>query len=158
MKNIISVSALAASAVLATAVLAQTAPPATSPTTPPAVVQPTPAMPTPSAATPSMADPFYTTQLTAANWRSTEIVGKSVYSRQDERIGEVDELVLNAEGRVVAAVVGVGGFLGVGERKVALSFPALKMTRDSGGIAKINVDLSKETLNAAPAYMMPKAN
>ncbi len=105
-----------------------------------------------------MSEPFYATQLTPANWRSTEIVGKPVYSRQDERIGEIDELVLNSEGRVVAAVVGVGGFLGMGERKVAIAYPTLKMARDASGAGRISVDLNKEMLKAAPEYKMPKTN
>jgi sporulation protein YlmC with PRC-barrel domain len=148
MKHLASLSALAVASVISSAVLAQTTTPVAPPTTPPAASQ----------ASPAIADPFYSLQLTPANWRATELVGKPVYSRQDERIGEIDELILSNDGRIVAAVVGVGGFLGMGERKVAIAFPAMKMVRESSSVTKISVDLSKETLKAAPAYTMPKTN
>jgi PRC-barrel domain len=148
MKNLTSLSALAIASVLSTAAFAQSTVPATPPVMAPAT----------SPAAPAMADPFYASQLTSANWRSTEIVGKPVYSRMEERIGEIDELILSNDGRVVAAVVGVGGFLGMGERKVAISFPAMKMMRDANGVSRISVDLSKDTLKAAPVYTMPKTN
>jgi uncharacterized protein YrrD len=148
MKHHASLSAFAVASVISTAVMAQTTTPVTPPINTPAV----------SPASPAIADPFYSMQLTPANWRSTELVGKPVYSRQDERIGEIDELILSSDGRVVAAVVGVGGFLGMGERKVAISFPAMKMARDANAVTKISVDLSKESLKAAPVYTMPKTN
>jgi PRC-barrel domain len=148
MKNLASLSAFAVASVLTTAVFAQSTAPVSPPSSPP-VANP---------AAPALADPFYAIQLTPMNWRSTEIVGKPVYSRMEERIGEIDELILSSDGRVVAAVVGVGGFLGLGERKVAISFPAMKMMRDANGVSRISVDLSKDTLKAAPAYTMPKTN
>jgi sporulation protein YlmC with PRC-barrel domain len=140
MKKLASLSVIVIASVMGAAAIAQTAPPVASPSAP------------------VIADPFYTPQLTSSNWRSTELVGKPVYSRQEERIGEIDELVINNEGRVVAAVVGVGGFLGMGEHKVAIAFPSLKMVRDSQGAGRFSVDLSKETLKAAPEYKMPKTN
>lgn len=51
--------------------------------------------------------------------------GTSVYGANNEEIGEIDELVLNRDGQVVAVVVGVGGFLGIGEKNVAVPFNAL---------------------------------
>jgi sporulation protein YlmC with PRC-barrel domain len=140
MNKIASLSVIAIASIVGASALAQTTPPVSNPSAP------------------MTADPFYTAQMTSMNWRSTELVGKPVYSRQEERIGEIDELVLNSEGRVVAAVVGVGGFLGMGERKVAIAFPSLKMVRDSQGAGRFSIDLSKETLKAAPEYKMPKTN
>ncbi len=145
MNKLASLSVVAIASVIGASAIAQTTPPVT----PPAGA---------ASPAPVMSEPFYATQLTPANWRSTEIVGKPVYSRQDERIGEIDELVLNSEGRVVAAVVGVGGFLGMGERKVAIAYPTLKMARDASGAGRISVDLNKEMLKAAPEYKMPKTN
>jgi PRC-barrel domain len=111
----------------------------------------------PGAPPPSNADPFYAVPMTSVAWRSTEIVGKPVYTRQDQRIGEVDELLVGPDGRILAAVVGVGGFLGIGERKVALAFPALQMTRDARGV-KLSVDLNRDMLRAAPEYTMARTN
>ncbi len=112
----------------------------------------------PSPSTQLSVDTFYAPQLTRANWRSTELVGKPVYNGKDERIGEIDELVLSNDGRVVAAIVGVGGFQGMAERKVSIAFPDIKMMRDSNGTARVSVDLSREMLQSAPEFKAPKMN
>lgn len=58
-------------------------------------------------------------------WRTSEIKGMDVYSDQNEKIGSVDDVLLDQHGNVKAIVIGVGGFLGVGERDVAVPFNAL---------------------------------
>jgi putative membrane protein len=58
---------------------------------------------------------------------ASELEGTAVRSANDENIGEIDEIVLDREGRVVAVVVGVGGFLGIGEKDVAIPFSALEI-------------------------------
>lgn len=126
--------------------VAQTTP--STPTTPPL------AMPAPMSTT---ADPIYMSTSDATNWRSSDLIGKAVYSRGNERVGEIDELLLSKDGRIVAAVVGVGGFLGMGERKVAIAFPAMNMTRETNGNAKLSVDVSKDMLKAAPEYKPTKS-
>jgi sporulation protein YlmC with PRC-barrel domain len=149
MKRIALIASVAAATFAGAAAIAQTTAPAPSPPV---------ASPPSAPMSPSATDPFYTSQMTPTSWRTSEVIGKPVYTRQDERIGEVDELLINAEGRVVAAVVGVGGFLGIGERKVALSYPAIRMTRDDRNNGKFVVELSKESLKAAPEYTAPKTN
>ncbi|MGL5114860.1 MAG: PRC-barrel domain-containing protein [Beijerinckiaceae bacterium] len=157
--TVAAVSAFGASAMAQTNPPSPTAPSTTTPATP-APMTPAPMTTTPSLVpgNPVAPDPYYTAPMTSAHWRSTELVGKPVYTRQDERIGDIDELVMNADGRVVAAIIGVGGFLGMGERKVAVAFPTLKMVRDINGAGRISVDLSKESLTAAPVYTAAKTN
>ena len=51
---------------------------------------------------------------------SDKLTGAAVYDANDEEIGNVDTLILSAEGQVTRAVIDVGGFLGIGEKPVAL--------------------------------------
>ena len=62
---------------------------------------------------------------------SENVVGSGVYNMQNERIGDVNNLLIDQSGTVRAVVVGVGGFLGIGERNVAIPFNEVKfMHRD----------------------------
>lgn len=59
-------------------------------------------------------------------WRSSKLIGLDVYNQADEKLGDINELLLDAEGRVKAVVIGVGGFLGMGEHDIAISMDKLK--------------------------------
>ena len=89
--------------------------------------------------------------------RASKLIGASVLNPAGETIGEVNEVLLDNSGKVNAVVVGVGGFLGMGEREVAISFGSLKMTRDDGGRSVITIDATKDVLKAAPLWTWPKA-
>jgi PRC-barrel domain len=112
----------------------------------------TPSMPAPVTAPAPVADMFFTEAWVPTHWRSSEAIGQPVYNRAGERIGEVDELLVDASGRVLAAVIGVGGFLGLGERKVAVSYRSFEMTRETKGKARLVADLSMNNLRNAPEY------
>lgn len=62
--------------------------------------------------------------------KAGDLIGKDVYNGNGDRIGEIDDIILNRSSKATAAVVGVGGFLGVGERKVALPMNQLAMKGD----------------------------
>jgi sporulation protein YlmC with PRC-barrel domain len=100
-------------------------------------------------------DMFYNDTGSTQNWRASEAIGMSVYNRAGERIGEIDDILMDNSGRVQAAVIGVGGFLGLGERKVAVAYKSMEMTRESNGNARIVVDLNKNALQSAPEYKAP---
>lgn len=68
----------------------------------------------------------FITQGQKGQWRASKLVGVNIYNNADENIGEVNELLVDGSGRVLAVVVGVGGFLGIGEKNVALPFGAVK--------------------------------
>jgi hypothetical protein len=55
-------------------------------------------------------------------WRTTEIRGVDVYNDHDEKIGSVDDVLLDQHGNVKVVVIGVGGFLGIGEHNIAVAF------------------------------------
>jgi hypothetical protein len=82
-----------------------------------------------------------------------KLMGADVRSRQDdENIGTVDELVIDNNGKIVAVVVGVGGFLGMGDRDVAISWDALEVETDSDGDTRFFVNQSRDQLRNAPEY------
>jgi PRC-barrel domain len=120
-----------------------------------AAVAQTMAPPSPTVTAPAPAaitDVFYAGAWSPMHWRASEAIGQPVYNRADERVGEVKELLIDGDGRVLAAVVGVGGFLGLGERDVAISYQAFRMTRNADGKARLVVDMTKQSLERAPEY------
>jgi sporulation protein YlmC with PRC-barrel domain len=63
-------------------------------------------------------------------WRASKLVGIEVYNDNNEKIGGVDDVVLDKGGKVDRVVLAVGGFLGIGERYVAVPFEKLKWIRE----------------------------
>ena len=68
----------------------------------------------------------YVTKNRGDLWRASKLEGVNVYNQQDEHIGDISEVLVNKEGQVEAVVIGVGGFLGIGQRDVAVPFNALE--------------------------------
>ncbi|MBV9636765.1 MAG: PRC-barrel domain-containing protein [Methylobacteriaceae bacterium] len=130
-------------------------PPKDATTTPPKDATATPApTPPPAAAAPSDASKetvFYSPQQNASNWLSSNYVNHTVYGPKDEKLGKITDLVLNSDGQAVAAIIGVGGFLGIGEKDVAVSFKALK-TKTKNGSEYLALDVTKDELKNAPKF------
>jgi PRC-barrel domain len=63
-------------------------------------------------------------------WRSTKLIGLDIYNRADEKLGDINEILLDKDGRVKAVVIGVGGFLGMGEHDIAVSTDKLKFVEE----------------------------
>ena len=57
----------------------------------------------------------------------SDYYNQNVYDNRDNKIGEVNDLLVDNAGKVNAVILGVGGFLGVGEKNVAVAFPSLKV-------------------------------
>ena len=72
-------------------------------------------------------------------------------SNGQDTIGEVSDLVVTEDGRVEAIVVGVGGFLGIGEKPVALAWDSIKLTEQDGARV-ILVSATREQLEGMPTY------
>ena len=60
------------------------------------------------------------------NWRSSKLVGLNVYNDSNESLGSINDLLTDKNGDIKAVVIGVGGFLGVGEHLVAVAFDKVK--------------------------------
>jgi len=115
----------------------------------------------------------YVTQQSPTDWTAQTLIGKSVKNNNGETLGEVNNVILNEKGKVVAITVGVGGFLGLGEKDVGVPFEAVKF-RDEDVVDRnadgeetadvgdddasqdnevIVIDATKEQLEAAPDYV-----
>ncbi len=74
----------------------------------------------------TMADgPFVVVPPTGA-WRATDLDGKDVYDTAGESIGSITDVLVSEDGEVIAVLVGVGGFLGIGQKDVAVAMEALE--------------------------------
>ncbi|WJR77059.1 PRC-barrel domain-containing protein [Bradyrhizobium sp. NP1] len=62
------------------------------------------------------------------DWRASKVIGLKVYNDNNENVGSINDLLVDKSGNIKAAVIGVGGFLGVGEHLVAVSFDKLKFS------------------------------
>ena len=79
-------------------------------------------------------------------------ISKSVYNPGNENLGDIDDVVINKDGKVDAVVIGVGGFLGMGEKNVAVPVDKITATTDSDGRVKLALNATKEQLEAAPEF------
>jgi PRC-barrel domain protein len=87
-----------------------------------------------------------------ANSRTvTDWYKQNVYDPKDEKLGEIMDLLVNPGGQIDAAIVGVGGFLGAGEKDVAVSFNAIKPTKKNDK-TYLTLDTTKDALNGAPGF------
>lgn len=154
---------IAMSAFLAAPALAQTmnSSPTSSPSTPPAGV--TAPSSTSPAATPPMtpATPPMTRSTGAATGsasgsyvtadqqiRASKLIGSSVYNDQKEKIGSIDELLVDQHHAVISAVLSVGGFLGLGSKMVKVPYNELRVVGDE----IVMSGATKDQLNQMPSY------
>lgn len=81
------------------------------------------------------------------------LTGARVYGAEDEDVGEIGELLLTADGKLDRAIIDVGGFLGMGERPVAVPMSELTIILEDGGDdVRVYIDSSQEALEAQPEY------
>lgn len=86
--------------------------------------------------------------------RASEVIGLNVMTPDNEdTIGEVNDLVLDAEnGTIRYAAVSVGGFLGIGDKMVAVPWKAFECHKDEDGNSYLSLDTTKEKLEKAPGF------
>ena len=89
----------------------------------------------------------------ADSFLASSLLGTNVISTTGEDVGEVDDMVLGADGSIEGVVVGVGGFLGLGERNVAVEFGTIQVQQDpdTGALAFV-LNATEEELEAAPEF------
>jgi sporulation protein YlmC with PRC-barrel domain len=81
----------------------------------------------------------------------TDFYKQSVYDTSKNKIGSVDDVLIDKQGKVTALMVGVGGFLGMGEKDVAVPFAAVKAEKKDNSWY-LTLDESKDALKAAPGF------
>jgi PRC-barrel domain len=84
------------------------------------------------------------------------ILGRQVLGAADENMGRIVDVIVDHGGRVRAAVIDFGGFLGVGSRKIAVDWGALHFPPPGQPNAKISLDLTRDQVKAAPEYQEGK--
>jgi sporulation protein YlmC with PRC-barrel domain len=87
---------------------------------------------------------------TVADWYK-----QNVYDPSDNKIGEIMDVLLSPDGKATALIVGVGGFMGAGEKDVAVPFTAVKHTMKDKKIY-LTMDATKDALKAAPGFKYDK--
>jgi hypothetical protein len=116
---------------------------------------------------------FSSYQAQASDIDASKFIGQTVYAtsadvaadqavkagaeKDWDNIGEINELVIGRDGNVKAVVLGVGGFLGMGEKNVAVSMNDIRFIKNGDGANDyfLVVNSSKEALNSAPAFKTP---
>lgn len=88
---------------------------------------------------------------TAGEWRMATYIGSPIYSAGGEKMGDVKDVLFDRTGKIRTVVIGVGGFLGLGEKRVAVPFEVVTYV-DEKDERRIVVPLTKEALQDAPAY------
>lgn len=111
---------------------------------------PDPAPADPTAPSPGM---FVPATALALRWNASDLDDANVYNGQSEKIGEVEDLLIDNDGRVSAVIISVGGFLGLGEKDVAISFKSFRIARERGDDdIRLVLDVAKSALQSAPEY------
>jgi hypothetical protein len=109
--------------------------PSAQPAQPPRPATTTPASTTPNAAT--------------VRTDASHLIGLALRNTANESIGNIEDVIVDADGRVRQVIVGVGGFLGIGQRKVSLRWDQLRFNQDRQGAV---VNVTKDQVRAMPEY------
>ncbi len=80
------------------------------------------------------------------------VLGREVLSSANENMGRIVDVLVDSDGRVRAAIIDFGGFLGVGSRKIAVDWNALHFPIPGKPDERVTLDLTRDQVNAAPAY------
>jgi len=117
--------------------------------TQPVTPAPTPA---PQATTPSGNNAEILTTIPADSNTVTHWYKQNVYDPSDNKIGEIMDVLVDKDGKVNALIVGVGGFLGLGEKDVAVPFKAVEFKPKDNNKFYMVMNTTKDALKGAPGY------
>jgi sporulation protein YlmC with PRC-barrel domain len=82
---------------------------------------------------------------------------RPIYDPNEKKVGKVEDLLLDRSGNVEAVIISVGGFLGIGDKEVAVPFEAIKATEKESKIW-LTINATKEALKSAPGVSFDKAD
>jgi sporulation protein YlmC with PRC-barrel domain len=89
--------------------------------------------------------------LPADSWTVTNYYKQDVYDQSQNSVGKIDDVLIDKSGKITALMVGVGGFLGMGEKDVALPFSAVKAEKKNDKWY-LTVNETKDSLKSAAGY------
>ncbi|SEK03229.1 PRC-barrel domain-containing protein [Cribrihabitans marinus] len=81
-----------------------------------------------------------------------DLIGSTIYSPTSESVGDVNDVIVKLDGSVEGVVIGVGGFLGIGEKQVAVTMDQLELASFESGGQRLVLDATRADLEAAPAF------
>ena len=88
----------------------------------------------------------------AADWTPVAMYyQQDIHNKAGEKIGTIKDLLIGPDGRIHAAVLSIGRFLGLGDKDIAVPMSALEIDRRSDG-SRVTIDVVRETLQSAPAF------
>jgi sporulation protein YlmC with PRC-barrel domain len=90
--------------------------------------------------------------------RATDMNGATVYDTQNQKVGDVKDILLDRSGKVDAVVLDVGAFLGMGGKYVAVSMNDIKITEDKNNKPHFAIDMTKDQLKSAQAFDLDRKN
>jgi sporulation protein YlmC with PRC-barrel domain len=106
-------------------------------------------------ATAAPAAATFITKADPGQYRASELVGVKIYNPQDENIGKVNELLVDKKGAIIGVVIGVGGFLGIGQKNVALPYTAISWVDTPPVPPQPNPPAAPPAGGAGPTTPMP---
>jgi hypothetical protein len=96
-------------------------------------------------------------KLETPHWRASKLIGVNIYNEQNEKLGDINEIILNKEGKAQGYVIGVGGFLGMGEHDVFVEPSKIKFVNEPVRSASTTTTSGNNT-NTATNTNPPPAN
>jgi hypothetical protein len=84
----------------------------------------------------------------AGQWRTSKMIGLNVYNQQNDKLGDINEVLIDQSGKVVGYVLGVGGFLGMGEHDIMVTPDKLKFVNEPARTAGNNANNNRADNNA----------
>ncbi len=101
----------------------------------------------------TQAQPGMTVSVDAASdMVASRFVGTSVYTSDNQNVGDVNDLIFDKDGKIKGVVIGVGGFLGMGEKAVAMPLDKINVSRDENNALKLTITASRDDLDKAPTF------
>ena len=113
-----------------------------------------------SAQTPAPTAPAATATAPVAHtgqWRASKLIGVNVYNEQNEKLGDINEVIVDQSGKVTGLVVGVGGFLGMGEHDILVGLDKIKFVNEAVRTSQTTVDPARTPTTGAASNATNRA-
>ncbi|WP_128926437.1 PRC-barrel domain-containing protein [Bradyrhizobium guangxiense] len=92
------------------------------------------------------------------NWRASKLMGLNVYNEANEKLGDINELLVDKNGKINAVVIGIGGFLGMGEHDIAVSMDKLEFVEEPVRTSSTSTTTTRETTTGAASTTTTNRN
>ncbi|MEO0852035.1 MAG: PRC-barrel domain-containing protein [Cyanobacteria bacterium J06648_11] len=92
------------------------------------------------------------TTTSATGVRASNLMNQPIVNAENETIGDINDVVVDSSGNVEQVIVGVGGFLGLGERNVGIAYDKLSVGKKADGAIKITTALTRTDLEKMPTH------